>query len=81
MLIAGQLERLCIALRCTPNDLFDWEPCEQVNADKDHPLYALNRPGKVTDMKKILQSIPMDRLEEIDTLINERINPETDEKE
>lgn len=81
MVSPAQLEKLCVALRCTPNDLFDWVPEKHIQAGKDHPLHALNRPGKMIDMTKTLQSIPLDRLGEIEALINERIKPGTEEKE
>ena len=36
---AEQLERLCLALKCTPNDIYQWTP--SANAPENHPLEAL----------------------------------------
>jgi len=80
MLSLEQLERLCIVLRCSPNDLLEWQPDKHSNPGKDHPLNALFRPGKMIDMGKTLHSIPLDRIEEIEALINERINAKSLEK-
>ena len=34
-----QLEHVCLAMKCTPNDLYQWTPAE--NAPEAHPLEAL----------------------------------------
>ncbi len=40
---ADILERLCLALKCTPNDLYQWIP--SANAPENHPLEAMKYEG------------------------------------
>lgn len=35
------IEKICEALRCTPNDLLEWEPNKSSPLDKEHPLHGL----------------------------------------
>src|SRR4051812_41222041 len=37
------LEKLCLLLNCTPNDLMEWHAGENVQHIKQHPLNALVR--------------------------------------
>ena len=67
-----QLEKLCIAFRCTPNDLLDWHPDKNDSFDKDHPLHTVTKSTKVMDMRNIFHSIPMDEIEEIESFINDK---------
>jgi hypothetical protein len=57
----GQIEKLCVALRCTPNDLFEWHPAE--GADANHPMQALvrNKPG----IPELLHSLSPEKLEQV----------------
>ncbi|MBN2616117.1 MAG: helix-turn-helix transcriptional regulator [Bacteroidales bacterium] len=69
------LERVCLLLRCTPNDVMEWKPDDQ--NDKDHPLNRLIRTeSKVIDITRSLNALPMDKLEEISKFIDERVNSE-----
>jgi DNA-binding Xre family transcriptional regulator len=64
------LEKICIALRCTPNDLLDWQADNQA-VDADHPLHALNRDtARLKNLEK-LKSLPLDKLERLNELIGE----------
>jgi len=57
----AQIEQLCLALRCTPNDLFSWEPGE--GADAAQPMQALvrNKPG----IAELLHALPTEKIEEL----------------
>ncbi len=68
-----ELERLCLLLRCTPNELFEWTPNEENQNDENHPLQAIKKSEKVFDLTKMLNSVPLGELDEIEELINERI--------
>jgi DNA-binding Xre family transcriptional regulator len=64
------LEKICIALRCTPNDVLDWQADNQA-IDADHPLHALNRDtARLKNLEK-LKSLPLDKLERLNELIGE----------
>lgn len=55
-IILAHVEKLCLFLRCTPNDLFEWVPDGQTVADKEHPLHRVKprKPFKVEDELKKL---------------------------
>lgn len=67
-----EIERLCILLRCTPNDFFEWIP-DNDQVDKDHALRLIRKSDKVFDLTKTLNSVPLGELDKIEELINEKI--------
>ena len=65
------VEKLCIALYCTPNDLIEWIPEKSNPLNGDHPLNQLIKRDKVVECANKLQSIPLDKLEAIERLLND----------
>jgi DNA-binding Xre family transcriptional regulator len=65
------IEKLCIALNCTPNDLFEWKPSSDTVLPEMHSLNALNKGDKVKELQQIVRDIPADKLTEIEVLLNE----------
>lgn len=53
------LERLCLLLRCTPNDLLHWQADNDQTAQE--PLHALMHDN-TTDILHYLQSAPIEEL-------------------
>lgn len=69
-----QLERLCLLLRCTPNDLMEWIPEENTDFEKNHPLNDLRKRTDQIDLLNIINSIPLGKLDKIEQMINEELN-------
>ncbi len=68
------LEKVCLLLHCTPNDLMEWIP-EKGNIDQDQPLkQLLKTQNKVIDITRSLNSLSLEKLEEIDKFIDEQVN-------
>lgn len=69
----AHLEKLCIALNCTPNDLMEWEP--NTNIEKPE-LLGLNklRPAPVGDFRHFANDIPYEKMNDF-ILQVEEINP------
>ena len=65
------LEKLCLLLRCTPNDLFDWKPPKDTVIDDAHPLNSLKRVSKPKDLADMVSYIPLEKLEQIEGLLNQ----------
>ena len=63
------VEKFCLLLQCTPNDLLEWVPGQNYNAEQGHPLSSLQRNANDSQIKRILYNIPIDRLSEIEQLI------------
>lgn len=68
-----ETEKLCLLLRCTPNDLYEWEPDDQGRVDDQHPLNVIRKREKIADIFKTLNAVPLEKVEEIDRLVNEYI--------
>lgn len=65
------IEKLCIALNCTPNDLFQWTPDEKTVLPEGHSLNALNKSGNPKNLQQMVKDIPSDKLDRIEALLNE----------
>lgn len=66
----ADVEKLCVMLKCTPNDLLEWVPDQNHNsAEQGHPLSSLQRISNTGQINRILYNIPVDRLAEIEQMI------------
>lgn len=72
----SDLEKLCLLLHCTPNDFCEWVPDKGQKLEKDHPLNTLRRSDKVFDLTRTLNSVPLEKLDEVEALINQALKPE-----
>ncbi len=61
-----QLEKLCTILNCTPNELMEWVPDQNTKLDATHRLYKIHRPKTITSLNQTINSIPLNKIEEID---------------
>lgn len=66
-----QLEQLCLALRCTPNDLYSWHP-GQATVDEQHPIRDLVRPAKPS-ISELLNKVNHEEIEELRALIEAKV--------
>ncbi|MDX9846245.1 MAG: helix-turn-helix transcriptional regulator [Tenuifilaceae bacterium] len=67
------IERLCLHLRCTPNDFMEWTPDTDKDIDENHPLNQIRRSDRIIDITRTLNSVPLGQLEEIEKLIKDTI--------
>jgi len=56
------LEKLCILLCCTPNDLLEWHPDKNVKVPEDHPIRKLLPAEAIIDLRNIMQDIPVEKI-------------------
>jgi DNA-binding Xre family transcriptional regulator len=63
------IERLCILLNCTPNELFEWIPNDLMDDRPNHPLQKIRRRDKRLDLHKMIANIPVDKFEEVEKLL------------
>lgn len=68
------VEKLCELLQCTPNDLLQWNPSKEDENNEKHPLYSIKRSEKVVELTKVLSSVPLDKLRDIESMIMNEIN-------
>ena len=69
----AEIEKLCELLQCTPNDLLEWIPSNKDKSNDKHPLISIRRSDKVVQLTQILNSIPLDKLNEIESVIKKEI--------
>jgi len=67
------IETLCEHLQCTPNDLLEWYPDKKDKTNEKHPLMPLKRINKTLELTKMLNSVPLDKLAEIESIIKKSI--------
>ena len=72
----SNLERLCMILHCTPNDLLEWTPEKDFDPTKKHPLDAIKNTNTMINISNSLISIPADKLAEIESLIQKKVKEE-----
>lgn len=65
------IEKLCVALNCTPNDLFEWTPDEKTILPDGHSLNALHKGGERKNLQQMVRDIPSGKLDRIEALLNE----------
>ena len=63
------IEKLCIALNCTPNDLFEWSPNDLLDDRINHPLQKIRAKNQSIELNKLLAGLPLERLETIKQLL------------
>ena len=70
-----QLEKLCVLLHCTPNDLFEWQADERTLAAREnHPLNALSREKSAAPISEMVKDLPVEKMQELEAIISEMKN-------
>lgn len=67
----SSLEKVCIGLNCTPNDLIEWKPDSE--SQKLPPEHALHRiqPKELKDIRTILSDVAVEKLPEFFSAVEE----------
>lgn len=66
------IEKLCILLNCTPNDLFEWSPDNLLEDRTDHPLQRIRKREKRVEIAQLLSKLSLEKLEEVERLLAEK---------
>lgn len=66
----SDIEKLCIALNCTPNDLFEWKPDADTVLPENHSIFALEKT-EAKNLQELVKDIPAHKLALIEQLLNE----------
>jgi DNA-binding Xre family transcriptional regulator len=65
------LDRLCWELRCTPNELLEWEPDAHQSKDESHPLRQLTPTRELRKLQQAVQSIDPSKVAKALALLQE----------
>lgn len=68
------IEKLCVALNCTPNDLFEWKAGENTILPETHSLNALQRNETVKNLQQMIKDVPSNKLALVENLLDELKN-------
>jgi DNA-binding Xre family transcriptional regulator len=64
------LEKLCLALNCTPNDLIEWHDDNTKPVAETHSINSL----KKKDLNTLLNEVPVDKFEQIADILQDLKN-------
>lgn len=68
-ILLRHLEKVCLLLNCTPNDILEWKPDNKSKDHADTALFVLKKKHKSKGAEELLRSLPMSKLEEIAKLL------------
>lgn len=63
------IEKICLALNCTPNDLFEWQSNENKPIPESHALNSLKPAEKPENLSELIKTIPVEKLSQIDEFV------------
>jgi DNA-binding Xre family transcriptional regulator len=70
------VEKLCLLLNCTPNDLFEWRTRTNESLDEQHALNSLKRADRSENLTEMINKIPVEKLAQVDELLRGLQNAE-----
>lgn len=74
------VERICVLLQCTPNDLLQWFPESNDKTNDKHPLISLKRSNTAVHITQLLKNVPLDKLNDIENVIRKEIENENNNR-
>ncbi|MFH0893069.1 MAG: helix-turn-helix transcriptional regulator [Bacteroidota bacterium] len=66
------IEKLCLILRCTPQDILKWKPDSRNIMDALHPMHKWNRSPLNISWEKTFTELSIEDLEEIAKLVRKK---------
>ncbi|MFT3752637.1 MAG: helix-turn-helix transcriptional regulator [Paludibacter sp.] len=68
------VEKLCLALNCTPNDLLEWAPSKDMATNTTHSLNELIRSKALLEnVTQLINSASLQKLEKIQEIIQREL--------
>ena len=64
-----RLEKFCTDFNCTPNDILDFRPSENVLIPEDHALHSLTKKEVNTMIIQKINALPPDKIQQIHDII------------
>ena len=65
------LEKACLLLNCTPNDILEWKPASKKEDSPETALYILKREQQGNGEAELLRGLPLSKLEELAKVLRE----------
>ena len=64
------LDKLCILLFCTPNELLSWQPAANAAIAANHPLEKLKHVSADQSISGKLKTLPPEKIEEVQKFLD-----------
>lgn len=64
------LEKICLELNCTVDDLLIWIPDANNKPHESHPLYKLEHKGSNETITQKIRKLPFDKVQQINNYID-----------
>lgn len=71
MINISYLQKICLLMKCTPNDLFEWKTEATNPIEETHPLNSLRRNEITTSIRELLKDVPVEKLPQVENLLRE----------
>ena len=68
-LTVEHIEKMCITLNCTPNDLFEWHVKPNESLPENHSLRSLERPEQPENLPELIKKVPVEKLAELNEFV------------
>ncbi len=65
------LEKLCLLLFCTPNELLSWQPKDNATAQSTHPLQKLKHVAKEDSVAGKLKVLPPEKIAAVQKFLDD----------
>ena len=69
----NQLEKLCVLLNCTPNDLLQWIPSQADQDNLAHPLTPLRQTETALELTQLINCLPVNKLTTVHNFIKQQL--------
>lgn len=75
-LTVEHIEKICVRLNCTPNDLFEWRDDTKTALAEKHSLNTLKREGVPPRLSEIIKDFPVEKLAQVEKVLRDLENQE-----
>lgn len=65
------LEKLCLILNCTPNDIFNWQNKHKLLNEDAHPLKQIKKEKSKGNLSLKLRAMSVDKLNELHNFLDD----------
>ena len=67
------LEKLCLTLNCTPNDLLEWAPSKDMNTNTSHALNILKRSDTLASVTQLVNGASLEQLKKMEEILRKEL--------
>jgi hypothetical protein len=67
------VQKLCLMINCTPNDLYEWRPAPGSSA-ADHPLETIKHGSAGATIDDFVREMPLEKLRDLESMLGQLKN-------